>query len=92
MKETISLLPSFFFVNQAEVQVTAKKMILSSLSHALSLRGGGKLTELVAGGKAHDVSLVVTLGDTWGARGMPLRFFQHGTMDFRRASWINRPH
>lgn len=79
-------------MNQAEVQVTAKKMILSSLSHALSLRGGGKLTELVAGGKAYDVSLVVTLGDTWEARGIPLRFFQHRTMDSRRASWINRPH
>ena len=69
MKETISLLPFFFFfVNQAEVQVTAKKMILSSLSHALSLRGGGKLTELVAGGKAYDVSLVTPwrhLGSTW---------------------------
>ena len=78
-------------MNQAEVQVTAKKMILSSLSHALSIRGGGKLTELVAGGKAYDVSLV-TLGDTWVARGIPLRFFQNGTMDSRRASWINRPH
>ena len=67
-------------------------MIISSLSHTVSVRGGRRLTEPVAGGKAYDVSLVVTLGDTWEAHGIPPRFFQHGTMDSRHASWINMPH